>query len=144
MKLDLLSDNTGKLFWRYLFSTIPGSVIISLNFLVDTICVGQSVGEMGLASLNVAVPVTGLLYALGYLFGYGGANRYSGCLGEGDEPRARRIYGAALVSCTLTGVLISVCGLTFLEPLATFLGAVGSYRQGTCLLYTSPSPRDRG
>lgn len=131
MKLDLLSDNTGKLFWRYLFSTIPGSVIISLNFLVDTICVGQSVGEMGLASLNVAVPVTGLLYALGYLFGYGGANRYSGCLGEGDEPRARRIYGAALVSCTLTGVLISVCGLTFLEPLATFLGAVGSYRQGT-------------
>ena len=85
MKLDLLADNPGKLFWRYLISTVPASLLISLNFFVDTICVGQSIGELGLASLNIAVPVTGFLYALGSLFGAGGANLYSSSLGEQQE-----------------------------------------------------------
>lgn len=131
MKLDLLADSTGKLFWRYLISTVPASILISLNFFVDTICVGQSVGELGLASLNVAVPVTGFLYALGYLFGTGGANLYSSCLGEQQEARAKRIYGASFFACTFVGVAIMIAGLVFLDPLATFLGAVGNYRQGT-------------
>lgn len=34
MKLDLLADNPGKLFWRYLISTVPASLLISLNFLL--------------------------------------------------------------------------------------------------------------
>lgn len=130
MKLDLLADNPGKLFWRYLISTVPASLLISLNFFVDTICVGQSIGELGLASLNIAVPVTGFLYAIGSLFGAGGANLYSSSLGEQQERRAKSIYGASLLACTFVGIVIMAVGLLFLEPLATFLGAVGSYRQG--------------
>lgn len=91
---------------------------------------GQSVGELGLASLNIAVPVTGFLYALGSLFGAGGANLYSSSLGEQQERRAKSIYGASLLACTFVGIVIMAVGLLFLEPLATFLGAVGSYRQG--------------
>lgn len=131
MKFDLLSDHPGKLFWRYLISTVPASILVSLNYFVDTICVGQSVGELGLASLNVAVPVTGFLYALGSLFGAGGATLYSACLGEQQTERAKRIYGASLAACTMTGVLIMALGLVFLEQISTFLGAVGSYRQGS-------------
>lgn len=131
MKLDLINDKIERIFPRYLIANIIGSVLISLNYFIDTICVGQSIGELGLASLNVAVPVTGLLYALGYLFGHGGANRYSGYLGEQKPEQARRVYAAALLGCLVLSLFIAAVGLVFLDPVSTFLGAIGRYRQGT-------------
>lgn len=131
MKLNLITDRVDRIFPRYLVVNISASVLISLNYFVDTVCVGQSIGEMGLASLNVAVPATGFLYALGFLFGAGGANLYSGYLGKKEPEKARRVYATTLFACGVTALAIAAAGLLFLEQVSAFLGASGNYRQGT-------------
>lgn len=131
MKLDLITDRIERIFPRYLAANIASSILISLNYFVDMVCVGQSVGELGLASLNVAVPATGFLYALGFLFGAGGANRYSGYLGERKTEKAKQVFGTTLLACVATAAVLTVAGLVFLQPIGAFLGAAGDYRQGT-------------
>lgn len=131
MKLDLIADRIERIFPRYLAANIASSVLISLNYFADMVCVGRSVGELGMASLNVAMPTTGFLYALGFLFGTGGANRYSGYLGERKPEKAKQVFGTMLLACAATAAALTTVGLIFLEPIGTFLGAAGEYRQGT-------------
>ena len=72
---DLIQESVGKLFSRYLFPSICATIMISINFFVDTLCIGRAMGEGGLAALNLSLPVTSLLSAVGSLLGVGGSTR---------------------------------------------------------------------
>lgn len=119
----LLSGNITKLFLRYLFPSVCATLLIAVNYLIDTICVGMKIGEVGLAALNVVVPVTGLLYAVGYLFAFGSSNLFSNCMGEGDTKLAKRYYGTSVLCLAVFSVLIMVPGLIFNEQISRLLCA---------------------
>ena len=88
----MISGGITKLFLRYLFPSVMSTLLIAANYLIDTICVGLEIGETGLAALNVVVPVTGLMYAAGFLFSFGSSNLFSNKMGEGNEKLARKYY----------------------------------------------------
>lgn len=119
----LVSGNIAKLFLRYLFPSVGATLLIALNYLIDTICVGMKIGETGLAALNVVVPVTGLLYAVGYLFAFGSSNLFSNHMGEGNVELAKGYYGTAVLSLAVFSVLIMVPGLLFAEQISWLLCA---------------------
>ncbi len=128
---ELLTRNPHRLLLQYLFPSIAATLFISLNYIVDTICVGQTLGELGITSLGIAQPIPGILYGLGYLFGVGGSTLYSIYIGKGEEKIARAIYTACFtILLVITGAIL-VFGLIFLPQVTTFLGGVGAARQGT-------------
>ena len=136
-KQDLLQDDLRPIFLRYLFPSIAATVMISINFFVDTLCIGQKLGELGLAGLNFAMPATGILYAVGSLLGAGGATFFSAHMGRGEVKEARGVFTATTVAMLVFSGLIMVLGLLFLPEVTTFLGGTGEARQGTMdyLLY---------
>lgn len=123
----LLTASVPKLFLRYLFPSVIATLLIAGNFLVDTICVGQKLGETGLAALNVVVPVTGFLYAIGFLFGYGSSNLFSNLMGRGDRETARRYYGTSVAVMGALSGLIMVFGLLFNDQISWLLCSGASF-----------------
>ena len=134
---DLLRGDLRPIFLRYLFPSIAATVMISINFFVDTLCIGQKLGELGLAALNFAMPVTGLLYAIGSLLGAGGATLFSAHMGRGETKQARSVFTVCTVAMFLFSASVMVLGLVFLPQVTTFLGGTGTARQWTMdyLLY---------
>ena len=119
----LASGSTTKLFLRYLFPSVMSTLLIAANYLIDTICVGIEIGETGLAALNVVVPVTGLMYAAGFMFSFGSSNLFSNRMGEGNDKLARRYYGTSVASLAIFSAVIMVPGLIFNDQIAYFLCA---------------------
>ena len=93
---------------------------------VDTIYLGQledpdrpSLARMALAALGIAFPISFFGNSANIGLGAGTMSAVSRALGQGDIEKSRRHAASAIL-----------LGLTVMSVL--------------CLLYTSPSPRDRG
>lgn len=102
---------------------IGGMLGVSLYVLGDTMIVGRGLGAAGLTALNIAIPMINVLNAIGLLFGIGGATLISKALGERQPDAANRLFTASLLLTGVTGILLTVLFLVFLEPLCRFLGA---------------------
>ncbi len=128
--MQLTVGDLGKIFPKYLFPSLSAMLFISISYFVDAVCVGQKLGETGLAALNIGVPVTGFLYALGYLLGHGGSTIFSAYIGKEKEFEAKQIYTITAITMLCASVMIAVSGIIFAEQIANFLGASGATRQG--------------
>lgn len=53
-----------------------GILVMSLNILIDTIFVGQWIGSTAIAAINVVLPVSFFIAALGMSIGVGGGFYY--------------------------------------------------------------------
>lgn len=132
MKSDknLLQGNVRKTFYRYLIPGMSATIMLSANYFIDTLCIGQKLGEEGLAALNLAWPITTVLYALGYLMGAGSGARYSAYMARGEKDKAKGIYTGALLTLVVIGLMITAAAVVFIDPLVTLLGGTGSIRSG--------------
>lgn len=127
---NLLQGNIRGIFYKYLVPSMSATIMISGNYFIDTLCIGQKLGEEGLAALSLAWPITTVLYALGYLFGVGSGTRYSAYMARNEKEKARGVYTGAVLAMIILGLLITVLSVIFLEPLVTLLGGSGEIRQG--------------
>lgn len=127
---EILHGEVNEVFLKYLAPSVFATIMISINFFVDALCIGQTLGEEGLAALNLAWPITTVFYSLGFLFGVGGGAMYSSYMARGEKKRAQGVYTAAVSVMVLLAVVITAVSLIFLEPLVTMLGATGEIRQG--------------
>lgn len=125
----MVSGSSTKLFLRYLFPSVMATLLIAANYLIDTICVGLEIGETGLAALNVVVPVTGLMYAAGFMFSFGSSNLFSNRMGEGKPKLARKYYGTAAAALAIFSVLVMVPGLIFNDQISYFLCAGAQFHE---------------
>lgn len=133
----LLTKNPLVLYLQYLFPSLCASLVIAGNYLIDTICVGLKIGEVGLAALNVVVPVTGLFYAMGFMFAFGASNLFSNRMGEGREKEARSYYVTATAVLAVIVLIVTVLGLCFNDAISILLCNGAAFHEQTAeyLLY---------
>jgi Na+-driven multidrug efflux pump len=89
---------------------IPASIgilVMSLNILIDTIFVGHWIGSNAIAAINVVLPVSFFIAALGMSIGIGGASIISRSLGIKNLKKATQTFGNQI---TLTLTLTSFVG----------------------------------
>ena len=129
-KINLLQDKENGTFLKYLVPSVSATIMISFNYFVDTLCIGQKLGENGLAALNLAWPITTLLYSLGLLLGVGGGAMFSSYMAKGKNKQARSVYTSALLTLIFFAVTVTTLGLFFLDPIVTVLGGKGDIKQG--------------
>ena len=75
------TDPIGKLLIRQAVPASIGILVMSLNILIDTIFVGQWIGSNAIAAINVVLPVSFFIAALGMSIGMGGGSIISRALG---------------------------------------------------------------
>lgn len=141
--MNLLQDNTRKLFIKYLIPSISGALAVTLYSLADTIAIGQSAGPNGSAACAVLVPITALATFIGIFCGIGGSVLMSRAKGENNESKRNAYFTTSLVLITLITIAVWIPAVSFRVPLYRFLGTsdvlmpyVADY--GNLMLYVFP------
>ena len=103
-----------------------GILVMSLNILIDTIFVGQWIGSNAIAAINVVLPVSFFISALGMSIGVGGASIISRALGENLRSKAERTFANQISLTLFLTVIVVVFGLYFVNDIIPLFGGKGS------------------
>jgi len=123
VSMALGKEPIGKLLWRFSVPAIIGMLVNALYNVVDSIFVGNGVGEIGLTAVTIAFPIMLVMMAVGMLIGVGASTLVSLRLGENNKTEAEQILGNALSLIILCAFIMSGLGLIFLDPILRALGA---------------------
>lgn len=113
----------GKLLLQYALPAIIAMTASSLYNMVDSVFIGQGVGAMAIAGLAVTFPFMNLSAAFGAAIGIGSSALLSVKLGQKDYSIAQRILGNNVTLNIIVGIMLTVVGLLFLDPILLFFGA---------------------
>lgn len=123
MDSELLTEDTSKLFYRYLFPSIGGALVTSIYSFVDTIAVGQACGPEGSAAIATINPIFAVAAFLGVMLGVGGSVEISRSRGAGDSREAKGYFTVSFLSALLSAALFWLLSALFLTPLLRLSGA---------------------
>lgn len=115
----------GKLLVQQAVPASIGILVMSLNVLVDTIFVGNWIGAIAIAAINVVLPVSFFIAALGMAIGIGGSSIISRALGADDNPKALKTFGNQITLTILLSVGLVIPGLIFVNDLIPAFGGKG-------------------
>ena len=103
-----------------------GILVMSLNILIDTIFVGQWIGPIAIAAINVVLPVSFFIAALGMAIGVGGSSIISRALGANNLKKAQITFSNQLTLTILITLIFVIVGLTFFEDIIPIFGGKGA------------------
>ena len=112
-----------------------GILVMSLNILVDTIFVGNWIGSIAIAAINVVLPVSFFIAALGMAIGIGGSSIISRALGANDKAKALKTFGNQITITLLLTVSMVVLGLVFINQLIPAFGGKGDIFEPAKIYY---------
>ena len=119
------TEPVGSLLIKQAIPASIGVLVMSLNILVDTIFVGNWIGSIAIAAINVVLPVSFFIAALGMAIGIGGSSIISRALGKGDKERALKTFGNQITLTILLSTIMVVFGLVFINELIPAFGGKG-------------------
>lgn len=123
---DLGTEPISKLLIKQAVPASVGILVMSLNILVDTIFVGQWIGPTAIAAINVVLPVSFFIAALGMSIGIGGSSIISRALGANNKNKALKTFGNQITLTLLLTVTFVVIGLWFVDDFIPAFGGKGA------------------
>src|SRR5690554_583770 len=90
---ELGNNPIGKLLIQQAVPASIGILVMSLNVVVDTIFVGNWIGPIAIAAINVVLPVSFFIAALGMAIRIGGSSIISRALGANLQEKAQKTFG---------------------------------------------------
>ncbi len=116
----------GKLLLKQSIPASIGILVMSINILVDTIFVGNWIGSNAIAAINVVLPVSFFIAALGMAIGIGGSSIISRALGANNKTKALKTFGNQISITLLLTVSMVIIGLVFINQLIPAFGGKGA------------------
>ncbi|MCL5126796.1 MATE family efflux transporter [Algibacter sp. L4_22] len=132
---DLGSQPIGKLLIKQAVPASIGVLVMSLNVLVDTVFVGQWIGAIAIAAINIVLPVSFFIAALGMSIGIGGASIISRALGASNYEKALKTFGNQITLVLLLTVSIVALGLFFVDDIILLFGGKGAIFEPAKIYY---------
>lgn len=114
----------------FFLAAIPGAVSMLASALyqtLDGVFVGQFIGELAFAALNLAMPFVIINFSLADLIGFGSAVPISISLGKREEQEACNIFTCSCILIVATGVLIGGILFAAAPLLIRLMGAQGEF-----------------
>lgn len=102
-----------------------GILVMSINFIIDTIFVGRFVGTLGIAAITVVLPISFFFSSIGMAIGIGGSSVISRSLGAGEHDKAQRTLGNMACLTVLMAIMVVTGGYFFNTPILQLFGAQG-------------------
>lgn len=133
---DLGSLPIGKILIKQAVPASIGILVMSLNILVDTIFVGHWIGSTAIAAINVVLPVSFFIAALGMAIGIGGSSIISRALGAESKDKALKTFGNQITLTILVTVSLAVIGLIYRDAIILAFGGKGAIFEPAKIYYT--------
>lgn len=104
---------------------IIGMLVNAIYNVVDRMFIGNApnLGAIGIAGITISYPITLVLMAISLMVGVGGATRFSISLGKKEKEKASIYQGNAVVLTVIFGLLLTIFGNIFINPILQILGA---------------------
>ena len=102
--------------------TTISMLITNIYNMADTYFVG-TIGESAQAATGVLFTVQAIMQGIAFMFGHGGGTFIARALADKNTKEATKYISSAFFVGGILGLIITVLGLTFLEPLVRFLGS---------------------
>lgn len=123
---DLGEEPIGKLLIKQAVPASIGILVMSLNILIDTIFVGNWIGSIAIAAINVVLPVSFFIAALGMAIGIGGSSIISRALGANNHQKALRTFGNQITLTLIVTLTFVTAGLIFVDSIVPGFGGKGA------------------
>jgi putative MATE family efflux protein len=130
------SEPIGKLLVKQAVPASIGILVMSLNILVDSIFVGNWIGSIAIAAINVVLPVSFFIGALGMAIGIGGSSIISRALGADNKPKAIKTFGNQITMTLIVTISMALLGLYFADDLIPAFGGKGAIFDPAKIYYT--------
>lgn len=124
--VDLGTKPIGKLLIKQAVPASIGILVMSLNILVDTIFVGNWIGSTAIAAINIVLPVSFFIAALGMSIGIGGSSIISRALGANNSNKALKTFGNQLTLTLVLTITMIAFGLYYLDAIIPAFGGKGN------------------
>ena len=108
-------------FNRFLWSSILIALSACLGNVVDSIIVGNLIGEDGVSAINLSKPITQFMFTISMLLSTGAGMLVGMELGKKDYQRASNIFTLSSIGCLAFGLLQTVTGLFFTDDITRWL-----------------------
>lgn len=102
--------------------TTISMLITNIYNMADTYFVG-TLGESAQAATGVLFTVQAIMQGIAFMFGHGGGTFIARYLADKDTESATKYISSVFFMGGIIGLIISILGLCFLEPLVLFLGS---------------------
>lgn len=96
-----------KVFWRFTIPSVMAMLVNGLYQVVDGMFVGHYIGYEGLAGINLAWPLIGVVAGLGIMIGMGGGSVVSIFRGEQNASQAQAALSTSLWLSLIFGLVAS-------------------------------------
>ena len=117
----MLEEKPYKVFFKYIIPSILALLSISSANIVDGYFVGNNVGTIGLAAINITYPIFSILFGIGLMFAVGSSVMVSKLLGENKKDEALNIFSKAIISVTLFSIFTCMLIYFNTESILTLL-----------------------
>lgn len=108
---------------KFAFPSMVMMLFMGLYTIVDTVFVARFVDTNALSSINIVCPVINIIVGLGTMLATGGSAIVAKKMGNGEVDEARSDFTLIIITGVITGLLITVIGLLFLDEIVWGLGA---------------------
>lgn len=132
---DLGTQPISKLLIKQAVPASIGILVMSLNILVDTIFVGHWIGSIAIAAINVVLPVSFFIAALGMAIGIGGSSIISRALGAKNKEKALNTFGNQITLTLLLTITMVIFGLWFVDAIILAFGGKGAIFEPAKIYY---------
>ena len=117
--------NNKRTFFQYVIPSVLSFALSGVYAIVDGFFVGNSIGDAGLSTINIAYPITAVLQSVGTGIGMGGSVKYSILKAAGNEKKAREFVAGATWLMLLFSAVLTVTVFFTSEKILSALGASG-------------------
>lgn len=130
------NEPIGKLLIKQAVPASIGILVMSLNVLVDSIFVGNWIGSIAIAAINVVLPVSFFIGALGMAIGIGGSSIISRALGANNPQKALNTFGNQIALTLFVTLVMVGFGLYYTDSLIPAFGGKGDIFELAKTYYT--------
>ena len=139
----LLEDPVRSVFLSYLVPSVSATLVTSIYILADTMMIGRGIGSVGIAALNILLPLYSTFFGFGMMCGIGGSVLFGFSRGKGNEREARGYFTTGLPMALVFAVPTRPSAMCFFDPLLRLLGVTPAMREhavayGRVLVTASP------
>ena len=132
---DLGTQPISKLLIKQAVPASIGILVMSLNILVDTIFVGNWIGSTAIAAINIVLPVSFFIAALGMAIGIGGSSIISRALGADNHQKALKVFGNQITLTLILTLSMVAVGLLFADSIIESFGGKGAIFEPAKIYY---------
>ena len=114
-----------KAFFSYVIPSVLAFALSGVYTIVDGFFIGQSLGDIGIASITLGYPVSAPVGAIGTGIGLSGAIRFTILDAQGETKKRQECFTGKALLMLLVSTLLTALLFLFKQPIMRLLGAQG-------------------